>query len=415
MTQKYTIYSDESGSDKSLNNRDEYYLNFDLSNNFRNYVRSYISVSTDDVQDIENNLIDLEKKYFSQNYMDGKEIHAKDKIKISGNKGIENLGGDTIKFMEGLLNICEKITVYIFTLNKMEYIVQNSIKVVKKNLVTKEEVIYSLTKLFQNQQTEELMKILFSQPTSITKKKFLDALKEIEDSLKNKKLKSTELRAVKDIITLVKKDIIQILPQNSYKWDYEFEVINFLNLLKTDSIKIIFDEGNDIKNVMDVKKESQSIVTMTNNSAIVPGLRIADWFATFFGKLLRSISEALKVKDGKINKANNETVLDLPYKWFNLNYQQFNLCKNIKKCIENNQIRFEVGNFADDLLFLLGYLKFIGDFETYEEFSSVQIEDLSKKYNMELTNIWHYYYSQQNIEFNPNELMSGILSDKVFN
>lgn len=415
MVEGFTIYSDESGSDKSLNNRGADYLNFDKSNSFRYYVRSYISVSNDCLQSVQNDFVELEKRLFNQEFSNGKEIHSKDKIKISGTKGIENLKENTLDFIEELLNFCDKITVNIVILNKMEYIVQNSIKFIQKNSGLEKKVIYSLAKLFENQQTEELMAVLFSDPTSITKKKFISALKAIELSLRDKPLKRTELRAVEEIIDLVKNDIIQLLPQRAYKWNYEFEVRAFLDLLQTDKLNIIFDEGNAVKIVMDNNKSSESITTLTNNSAEVPGLRLSDWFATFFGKLLRSISEALRVKDGKVNKANNETVLDIPFKWFDLTKQQFKLCKKIIKCIADKKIIFEIGYFADSLIFLVGYLDFVSSFETYEQFIGISTEQLSKQFNIQLSKIWHHYYSNKNILFNPKDLMSGILSDKVLN
>lgn len=64
MEEKIHIYSDESNHDKSITNK-ENNINIDNEGLSREYVRSFLMIKTSCLDDAENKLNNLEKRYFS--------------------------------------------------------------------------------------------------------------------------------------------------------------------------------------------------------------------------------------------------------------------------------------------------------------------------------------------------------------
>ena len=64
MEEKIHIYSDESNHDKSITNK-ENNINIDNEGLSREYVRSFLMINTSCLDDAENELNNLEKRYFA--------------------------------------------------------------------------------------------------------------------------------------------------------------------------------------------------------------------------------------------------------------------------------------------------------------------------------------------------------------
>lgn len=127
MEEKIHIYSDESNHDKSITNK-ENNINIDNEGLSREYVRSFLMINTSCLDDAENELNNLEKRYFSC-----QEDEPKGKVifQLTKKIGLKNLSGDATKFLLDLLDFIEEFEIQIFLVvfNKFEYIINDSIEV----------------------------------------------------------------------------------------------------------------------------------------------------------------------------------------------------------------------------------------------------------------------------------------------
>lgn len=127
MEEKIHIYSDESNHDKSITNK-ENNINIDNEDLSREYVRSFLVINTSRLYDVESELNNLEKRYFSfrKDEPKGKMI-----FQLSKKVGLKNLSEEATKYLLDLLDIIEEFEIQMFLVifNKIEYIVNNSIEV----------------------------------------------------------------------------------------------------------------------------------------------------------------------------------------------------------------------------------------------------------------------------------------------
>lgn len=154
MEEKIHIYSDESNHDKSITYKKND-INIDNEDLSREYVRSYLVINTSRLYDVESELNNLEKRYFSfrKDEPKGKMI-----FQLSKKVGLKNLSEEATKYLLDLLDIIEgfEIKMFLVIFNKIEYIVNNSIEVdiarfskKYRSINDDREIRYSFSKYFE--------------------------------------------------------------------------------------------------------------------------------------------------------------------------------------------------------------------------------------------------------------------------
>jgi hypothetical protein len=422
MEEKIHIYSDESNHDKSITNK-ENNINIDNEGLSREYVRSFLMIKTSCLDDAEEKLNNLEKRYFSclEDEPKGKLL-----FQLTKKVGLKNLSGEATKFLLDLLDFIEEFEIQIFLVifNKFEYIINNSIEVdierLSKKLPTIEdkEIRYSFSKYFKNHYNERLRKVFFSRKDSQTDYKIKKAIYEMNSSLKQHKLKRKERLVGKSLYSLVDNGIVRFNTKATYKWDYTFEsnvIIDIVEKVYKNKKIISFDKGTKVSTVFKellVSKNITSIeVTEDLDSKEDIFIRLSDYFATFFGKLSRSYSNSFKLKDFETGKKNYSTVESIPQSWFELNETQFYLAKRIGELINNGSIFLLHGILADTPVGLKNYFQFIADFKEFSDYEAEDILTLSQFNNQRLSETWYTSYSEQGIIFLPDDATYGALSE----
>lgn len=422
MEEKIHIYSDESNHDKSITNK-ENNINIDNEGLSREYVRSFLMIKTSCLDDAEEKLNNLEKRYFSclEDEPKGKLL-----FQLTKKVGLKNLSGEATKFLLDLLDFIEEFEIQIFLVifNKFEYIINNSIEVdierLSKKLPTIEdkEIRYSFSKYFKNHYNERLRKVFFSRKDSQTDYKIKKAIYEMNSSLKQHKLKRKEWLVGKSLYSLVDNGIVRFNTKATYKWDYTFEsnvIIDIVEKVYKNKKIISFDKGTKVSTVFKellVSKNITSIeVTEDLDSKEDIFIRLSDYFATFFGKLSRSYSNSFKLKDFETGQKNYSTVESIPQSWFELNGTQFYLAKRIGELINNGSIFLLHGILADTPVGLKNYFQFIADFKEFSDYQAEDILTLSQFNNQRLSETWYTSYSEQGIIFSPDDATYGALSE----
>lgn len=422
MEEKIHIYSDESNHDKSITNK-ENNINIDNEGLSREYVRSFLMIKTSCLDDAEEKLNNLEKRYFSclEDEPKGKLL-----FQLTKKVGLKNLSGEATKFLLDLLDFIEEFEIQIFLVifNKFEYIINNSIEVdierLSKKLPTIEdkEIRYSFSKYFKNHYNERLRKVFFSRKDSQTDYKIKKAIYEMNSSLKQHNLKRNEWLVGKNLYSLVNNGIVKFNTKATYKWDYTFEsnaIIDIVEKVNKNKKIISFDKGTKVSTVFKellVSKNIKNIeVTEDLDSKEDIFIRLSDYFATFFGKLSRSYSNSFKLKDFETGKKNYSTVESIPQSWFELDETQFYLAKRIGELINNGSIFLLHGILADTPIGLKNYFQFISDFKEFSDYQAEDILTLSQLNNQRLSETWYTSYSEQGIIFSPDDATYGALSE----
>lgn len=422
MEEKIHIYSDESNHDKSITNK-ENNINIDNEGLSREYVRSFLMIKTSCLDDAEEKLNNLEKRYFSclEDEPKGKLL-----FQLTKKVGLKNLSGEATKFLLDLLDFIEEFEIQIFLVifNKFEYIINNSIEVdierLSKKMPTIEdkEIRYSFSKYFKNHYNERLRKVFFSRKDSQTDYKIKKAIYEMNSFLKQHKLKRKEWLVGKSLYSLVDNGIVRFNTKATYKWDYTFEsnvIIDIVEKVYKNKKIISFDKGTKVSTIFKellVSKNITSIeVTEDLDSKEDIFIRLSDYFATFFGKLSRSYSNSFKLKDFETGKKNYSTVESIPQSWFELNETQFYLAKRIGELINNGSIFLLHGILADTPVGLKNYFQFIADFKEFSDYQAEDILTLSQFNNKRLSETWYTSYSEQGIIFSPDDATYGALSE----
>lgn len=426
---EYLIYSDESNHDRSITKKNEEtfsVLNIDKKNQSREYVRSYCVISSGINQNLKKRFIESENTLrnplaTNKSY----EIKATDCLKITGKMGVTQVEDKYINHLMNCLDMIREFSMklIIVNYNKIEYIIEQSlvidIKRLKKidRLYNEESVKYSYAKYIQNHYTDNLLEILFSEKNSQTDYKIKREILRINKMLKKYPLKKNEFLVGRTMGKMIEQQFISFNAKESYSWNYNLETNLMIEYLDNQNISkkynIVFDKGTKATKVFKEKvKGNKSIgIVKDSDSKEDEILRFVDWMATFFGKLLRSYSNSMK-----INRRENEeialgTVADLERDWFNLSKLQYELIQKMDKLFKSNAISFLSGVLADNSLGLLNYFDYVGSFESYEQFNRIELYRHGQRNNYNLNSVWQEYYKQRNILFDSNDTTKGITSE----
>lgn len=340
------IYSDESNHDKSITLKDDI-LNIDKENGSREYIRSYLSINEEALENFLHNFVESENALrisSNTNY----EIKATKCLKISGTRGVSKVEEKYIKHLTTLFSLLNDLdtTCIIVSCNKIEYMVKEAISInidrIHRNhpsfydIINNETVIYSYAKYFQNYYTENLIKPLFLGESNINYK-IQRELSNINKDLKTSFLKSKEYKVGLTLIDFMKKRFVDFTAKPYYSWNYSLESEIFLKKFKlTDSettYSFKFDGGTKFKKIFEgkLKEMGNESIVQEGDSQSETMLRVVDWLATFFGKLLRSYSNSFKMDKQEDKQIVLNTVHEIKDEWFDLTEEQFILFKVINK------------------------------------------------------------------------------------
>ena len=349
---KYCFYYDESEHSREIG-----YDTVTASNFYDNFITVIVGWRSDKEDYICEKYKDFEEKYIER-LQDGELKSCSFKNDYFTN-GFRSISKFNIEFVTDFLDFfSEDIFIYISTFSKIEFVINQLFKNYKSNLfVDIKSMKYSIIKALVVYKPQEVIDSIYNNPNRIIeslKNFFIDRINKNKMDLK---LKERENEAFGQILLLL--DNIEHI--ESLNWNYEPPFVGFKRFLEENSINeynlVIDKEGGSLKTVGAAKNVGIKNVS-DEDSKLCFGVRIADMFAGFIGKFLKSINKAIHPID--INHI-KKTLLSP--EWFKLRNNQLNLYKKLKYIVCDLNTSWNKtfsGIFTDDFICLITLLKYIG-------------------------------------------------------
>ncbi len=356
---KYKFYYDESEHSRQIG-----YDTITADNFYDNFITVIVGWKSDKEDSICKKYKDFEMKYIERQQEGELKSHSfKSNYFINGFRSISKFN---IGFINDFLDfLSEDIFIYVSTFSKIEFIINQLFKNYKSNLfVDINSMKYSIVKALVIYKPQNVIDSIYNKPDNIIgslRKFFIERMKKNQVNLV---LKERENESFRQILFLLD-DIENI---NTLNWNYDPPFVGFKHFLEENSIDnyslIIDREGDSQKTVMSAKNVGIKNVS-DEDSKLCFGIRVADMFAGFISKLLKSINKSMHPID-----TNNIKKTLLSSEWFNLTDSQLNLYKKLKYIVCDLNTSWNktfAGIFADDFICLISLLKFMNRFNDSEE------------------------------------------------
>ena len=335
------------------------------------------------------NSIRNEYEVFEKQY---KEFYSVNELKsdIIGKKfysyGFASFRKEHIKLYNEYFDICIKnnMYVYITVLSKMENIIRQIIgPKYGYNTELGQGLIYTITKMILLYRPESVISKLLSGEEEF----FVELRRFIK--LKIREIKNLEHKQKEEDVFRVCLVCLQQenLGDIEFDWNYNIAFWGLKLLIEEINLNInrleltIDNEGEeniDSKTLCSAKicGFPQAIEVKSENEI---GVRVADMMCGFIGRFIRALEKAHLYEEDDYKK-----IKYLDNKWFHLNSEQFMLYKKVAKYYfiqVNHYYLTYSGIYADELCMLIGLLRYIDTYESYENFKEVSAEHHVKNVN----------------------------------
>ena len=301
------FYFDEAYHDKAITYKNDT-INLEKNNVEEFYVGCYIG--SDEWEDIGRAVLELEQKYKKTlGTNSDAELKSTALLKMSQlQHGLASLSKKSLDFYKELFAILSgKVRIHFSILNKYEYLIKEcmpSREWFSSHGAIYPSFVYSFTKFMILHPVYDFPSILFSKRNAKWKVKAItDVFLEHAKKIKGIDKKKTELNAVNSMIQIIKHPDFYLhnIPEKLH-WSYEFSPQLFHLYCDETGIKpdciYVDNEENTVKAL---KKEFDFEVTGVDSKQRVE-IRICDWIAGFFSRMLLSYD-----KDYKNDKENDLT------------------------------------------------------------------------------------------------------------
>lgn len=407
------------------------------SDNMHNYVGAAVEMIDSKEQDIGNQLIKLEDD-FKSSQMKGKELKGKDIVK---NKifeyGIASMRSKEVQFYTDLLELLNKEDVQpcIYIINKMSYLVSAKLRdwillVSDCENINPYTLKFIFTGYLEIEGNRDDIKALLDENVNVYR-----LLKVISKNLKlfikensnNSRMLESQIPAYKQMLKFINKYKNTKSNNNGYKnlrfnWQvvnqmfdlWLEEIINNDDNESSEEVNVYLDEGIKCSIFSSIKQVDHVYGCQHSND--VPGIRIADYLAVIYGKLLQTLLDHSQY-DRK--KPKNQKLIETSF--FDIDEKQFNLLKLLYKYIFMNNCHYNVMRdcYYKDEVRLENYLSYFNTFKTFKQYHAIdnikhrnkendQLMDTLKKVNQGYDNqaykIRHSYQSYREA-FADNKLV----------
>jgi hypothetical protein len=299
--------------------------------------------------------------------------------------GIASLKKEQLDFYKDYFTFLENGQyIYLCVLSKLESVIRQIIApYYGYSSQDGQNLLYIITKAIWLYRPDNVVNTLFDESND-----FLSALKsflrkkvrEIRD-LEHKEL---ELNAFRQCLQLMDDNIHLYI---NFDWNYEAAFWGLKSLTEElqfnkNRISLFLDnEGatnRDSKTLLAARKAGfPQAIELDSKKEL--GVRMADLLCGFAGRIIRALEESYRYKgDEFMNlKLLNE-------KWFKVNEEQFELYKkiaNIFFVLNNNYYMSFAGVYGDDISSFFILLRYFDKFNTYEDYSKIDIRTHSELFN----------------------------------
>ncbi len=384
-----------------------------LAENFReHFVASIIGILQSEKEKVEKEYSLFEEKYkrvYTIKY--GSELKSTILTPKKYSFGLVTFKKDDLNLINDYLDILitNNINIYITSINKIEYLILQLLRIYKNTLVIDADSLkYSITKMVSLYQPKNVIEAIYNNDSS-----FLD---ELEKFMLNVKKKNESIG--QDYRVLENKAIDQalIILQSVAKdvqlnWDYEISFDGFVKYLREIKCKeynlTIDKEGNGKTLQAALSAGLNKSCEMKSDESF--GLRISDFLAGMFSSFMKAIKQSF------VNGPTEETknLLFMNQNWFNINQIHLEIYKKLKKVIiEQHKVWDKIysGKYCDDLYTFIAILHYFDSFNNIEEFNKYSKYDHQVRLNNSVVNMLddHFKKMGNKLPIEPANIDNGV-------
>lgn len=402
IMESYVFYFDESFHDRKIRINDKGKFNVLREDALENYIgvfwgcpRSELSSNRKLIERFENK----QRKHYK--LQDKQELKSTVISKKNFIYGVHSFNKDTLKFYQDLFRMLEVINpvIQVNMISKMELYLRQAFKGMRYYMpeeVNEKSFYYSLTKFMITYHNEELIRTLFDVHNYESMLKFRDLLlynfecilKEISEIERKKR----EVVAFRKIVFVLKNSVFVKLPEKEYEFSYFINFDGLCKLLEEKNIAvplvdIIID--NESKTLEAAQSYKFQTVKCRESHEVVE-LRLADWIATFIGRMIYGLYHDEGMKEDKvydirhIGENDLERKRILSEKWFELEEERFNLYKLIYDVLIIGHTEYWAAmtlSYGDQCNSFYSLLRYFGGLKDYEEYKNIDTKIHSEYYN----------------------------------
>ena len=388
----YKFYYDESEHSRKIN-----YNTVTAINYYDNFVTVVVGWSKEKEKEVFEKYDNFEKKYADRKDRNG-ELKSTTLKQKQFDFGFASLNKANTQLIMDFLSIFdESIKLYFSVASKIEYLILQLFKGYHNNCFNDADAVkYSITKALVVYRPQNVIKCIYDNP-----KEFVEELKRffrerIECNRSNMSLKERENIAFEKILYTL--DGISDIPE--LQWDYRMPFSGFTKYLQEEHINdydLVLDkegEQNEAGRTMQAACKIGLSNVIEGDSKESYGLRMADMMVGTISKLLKALCDELHYHSSV--EGTEKKLLDT--KWFQLNEAQLNLYKKLYKIIcewDNAWYKSYAGIYSDDLVCLIGLLRYMAHFENTKQIVNEKLEMQSEYFNGYVCRLLDDYFKRR--------------------
>lgn len=373
----YYFYCDESYHDRKIKISKNKKLNIKSNDNMSDtYIYTLIGVKSSYLKDFEKQYLKFEEKYKSFFEIDDTEELKGTTIKKKNFKsGLASLNPNSIKFYSDYFDLLIKFNIisYLYSQSKIEYLVTKAIgndlsKI--PNHINMRAFIYSITKfIYQYDDLKLAEKFLLKDSISSEYmiKEIKNGIKLILNKTENIDKKYLERIALNELLNLFNIFKFNSSLDEEIHWDYDNIFLGFNIMIRELNLNVTEIKIDKESSVLDAAIKNTKFKNINDyDSKDVIGIRCADIFSNFFGRLAHSIEFELK-EDNSNNISSEKKYISKG--WFDLNENQFMLFKKLIQISNFKNLYCNYfGIYFDYIMIIFIYIEYINQFESFDDY-----------------------------------------------
>lgn len=398
----YTFYFDESFHDRKIRINEHGQFNILREDTLDNYIGVFWGCPTSELTSNRKLIQKFENRQKIQyGLTDEQELKSTVISKKNFKYGIRSFNKVTMTFYKELFELLSILNpvIQVNMVSKMELYLRyafNGLHFGRKSEAMGKSFFYTLTKFMITYHNEELLKTLYNvrnYDSMIEFKKLLQFNFEcIINEIKDIKRKEKELVAFRDVLYVLKHSIIDELPEKEYEFKYFINFEGLCNLLKEKNIdmefvNIIIDEEQGTYSASQSYK-FQNVKCGKSNEVIE--LRLADWIASFIGRMTYGLYNDEGLKEDIVTDIRRIGENDLVSKrilsknWFDIDEKQFELYRLIYDVLIIGHTEYWTAmtmSYGDQCAIFYTMLRYFSTYDNYEKYRKIDSNLHSENFN----------------------------------
>ncbi len=409
----YTIYFDESFHDKKIRINENGQFNILREDALDNYIGVFWGCPTSELTGNRKLIQKFENRQKSQyGLTEEQELKSTVISKKNFKYGIRSFNKVTMTFYKELFELIDILNpvIQVNMVSKMEIYLRLAFKGLHYwgwGEFSEDIFYYTLTKFMITYHNEELLKALYAVHNYCSMMEFKELLQYnfecIIKEIKGIERKQKEIVAFQNILYMLNHLIIDELPEKEYEFQYFINFEGLCNLLEEKNIDMEF-----VNIVIDEEESTYSAsqnyrfqnIRCGNSNEIIE-LRLADWIASFIGRLTYGLYNDEGVKEDIVTDIRKIGENDLTSKrilsenWFDIDIKHFELYQLLYNVLILGHTEYWTAmtmSYGDQCLSFYTLLRYFSIYDDYEKYIKIDAKLHSKYYDATCCKELEHYY-----------------------